>query len=298
MTQNNNQIIPIPRDSLEGLEALNGKIDNFNLQLGKYVSYERGSFKFNFPEGKYNRFLSLKDYRKAFEYEIERNWKYVKISTFTALTASRLLVGLGNATVLENGLTLHHIHGFPYVPGSALKGILRNYIINTIFPNNSQAESDKNEKNSDEKLALEDIGFCDLFGCPKESIYKEARKGKIYFLDAFPSGEVTVEHDIMTPHYSEYYQSMEKRTPEPPADYYSTIPIPFVGVAGNTKFTFHVGVDKQDANLPVSENSKLSSMASTLLEVALIGLKEALQFHGVGAKSAVGYGYFYEFKEN
>ena len=33
------------------------------------------------------------------------------------------VVGLGNETILETGLTLRHPYGLPYVPGTALKGL-------------------------------------------------------------------------------------------------------------------------------------------------------------------------------
>jgi len=45
----------------------------------------------------------------------------------------RLIVGLGNESIYETSMTLHHIYGFPYIPGSAIKGVTRNYYINDIY---------------------------------------------------------------------------------------------------------------------------------------------------------------------
>lgn len=45
--------------------------------------------------------------------------------SFELTTASRLVVGLGIESVLETSLALHRIHGFPIIPGSALKGLAR-----------------------------------------------------------------------------------------------------------------------------------------------------------------------------
>jgi len=39
-------------------------------------------------------------------------------------TVWRLLVGWGSNPTLEAGLALHHLYGFPYIPGSAVKGLL------------------------------------------------------------------------------------------------------------------------------------------------------------------------------
>jgi len=44
---------------------------------------------------------------------------------FEMTTISRLVVGLGIESVIETSLALHGIHGFPIIPGSALKGLAR-----------------------------------------------------------------------------------------------------------------------------------------------------------------------------
>jgi CRISPR/Cas system CMR subunit Cmr6 (Cas7 group RAMP superfamily) len=41
----------------------------------------------------------------------------------------RLIVGLGASHPQETSMTLHHIFGIPYIPGSALKGASRHYMI-------------------------------------------------------------------------------------------------------------------------------------------------------------------------
>ncbi|MCX7803356.1 MAG: RAMP superfamily CRISPR-associated protein, partial [Meiothermus ruber] len=42
-----------------------------------------------------------------------------------ATTCTPLAIGLGNSSPIENGLAIHHTYGVPYLPGSALKGLLR-----------------------------------------------------------------------------------------------------------------------------------------------------------------------------
>ena len=40
----------------------------------------------------------------------------------------RVVVGLKTNTLLESGITLHPVYGFPIVPSSALKGVCRLYV--------------------------------------------------------------------------------------------------------------------------------------------------------------------------
>ena len=48
--------------------------------------------------------------------------------------SSRLLVGHGNPSATDVGLTLHHPWGVPVIPGSALKGLCSHYIVSTFGP--------------------------------------------------------------------------------------------------------------------------------------------------------------------
>ena len=48
--------------------------------------------------------------------------------TRTIKAKSRLLVGHGNPSGADVGLTVHHTWGVPVIPGSALKGVLAHYI--------------------------------------------------------------------------------------------------------------------------------------------------------------------------
>lgn len=59
--------------------------------------------------------------------------------------------------------------------------------------------------------------------------------GQAIFHDAIPAAKPTLEVDVMTVHYPEYYQGNN-----PPADTQSPNPIPFLTV-GRTPFLFAVG---------------------------------------------------------
>lgn len=44
--------------------------------------------------------------------------------TFDYRTLWRMIVGWSTNPALETGITLHHLYGFPYIPGSAIKGLV------------------------------------------------------------------------------------------------------------------------------------------------------------------------------
>lgn len=198
----------------------------------------------------------------------------------------RLVVGLGQASVYETSMTLHHIYGIPYIPASSIKGVVRSWQIRNKYLDKVTDKDRKDSKDQDpaEKLALDNEQFCDIFGCGEKSVHKEARQGKIVFFDAFPCAEPALEVDIMNPHYGDYYSDDKAKTP--PADYLSPVPIPFLTVGRQAahskealKFQFVLGIRQN------SEEDK------DLLATAVKWLNEALSQQGIGAKTAVGYGY-------
>lgn len=195
----------------------------------------------------------------------------------------RLIVGLGNESVYETSMTLHHIYGIPYIPASAVKGVVRSWIITELF-------------DSIEKQSIQDAGFCDIFGCPKkikeqESHYKEDRQGKIWFFDAFPTSAPQIKVDIMNSHYQPYYGATDDT---PPADYHPTNPRVFLTVGEKDaneeplKFQFIIGIKEKDSNKDI-QSGKFEGRKP--FDVAYEYLNKALTQHGIGAKTAVGYGY-------
>ncbi|MEW6419780.1 MAG: type III-B CRISPR module RAMP protein Cmr6 [Nitrospirota bacterium] len=137
-----------------------------------------------------------------------------KVKSFSGMTEYRLIIGLGGAHVLETGLTLHPLYGFPYIPASSVKGIARAY-----------AEMSK-EASEDE--------LREIFGSEdKNKVLETNREGKVVFLDGLPTEFPKLEIDIMNPHYGDYYQGNK-----PPADYLSPNPITFLTVATGQEFSF------------------------------------------------------------
>lgn len=231
----------------------------------EYKGFFEGNFIKKIQKQHYQAIESL-GYHLSEYYETKPDW--------------RLIVGLGTQSVYEVGITLHHTYGIPYIPASAIKGALRSYWIEEFCDGN-------------EGKAIEEKIFCDIFGCPNEVKIKEGddkdktyksfynkeedegfRKGQIIFFDAFPVEIPTISPDIMNNHYPDYYNGSGK----PPADWQSPNPITFLTVK-NTKFKFILGYKiKEEKELP-------------LMNKAFGILKEALDYKGIGAKTAIGYGY-------
>ncbi len=168
----------------------------------------------------------------------------------------RMVIGLGGTHPQETSMTLHHIYGIPYIPGSAVKGVTRHWVILSKF-------------NNDEVAAEGDEDFKNIFGT-------QTQAGKVIFFDAYPVGNITLKMDIMNPHYPDYYSGKKKDSKEipPPADWQNPNPIKFLTVE-KTMFNFY-----------------LASRDSELLNKAAKWLKEALKKYGIGAKTSLGYGLF------
>lgn len=261
------------------------EVDNFNLKLNKAARFENGKF-YIMRNEKNIKYKIKADFNGIdFKYLTDRYVKSINNGNFANKQFSfkpdwRLVVGLGGESVYETSMTLHHIYGFPYIPGSGIKGVVRNWIIQEAFE-------------ADEFAAIADKRFCDIFGCPEElkkdkhsgkSYYKEARSGNVTFFDALPLEVPKIEVDIMNPHYSKYYADETANTP--PADYLDPVPVNFLTVK-QTLFQFILGV-KSSRNL---DQLTLGTHSGTMMEVISAFLKEALEEGGIGAKTAVGYGY-------
>ena len=209
----------------------------------------------------------------------------------------RLVVGLGNPSIYETSMTLHHVYGFPYIPATGIKGALRNYVINNYFELSKEERTRIKQEDwgtEKEHRALQKVWFCQMFGCPPGSGRKN-RKGEptsyigdIVFFDAYPTQAPNIDMDVMTVHYPDYYGDKNL----PPADWQSPNPIPFLTVKDSptrkNKFQFIIGLRK-GAKVEMED---FSGNESSLLNLTKTLLVDALTNHGIGAKTAVGYGYF------
>ena len=271
----------LPKDTKKIIDAQT--IDNFALKLNKAARFGGGKFEFfKTDRGKVIYQIKANISKEMVENISNRYYGFMeklnlKLSEKLIVKPDwRMVVGLGNESVYETSMTLHHIYGIPYIPGSAIKGVVRNYIITEQF-----------EQNEEEAL-LKDKGFCLIFGSPKNSSIGE-HKGNVIFFDAYPLEPPNIEPDVMNVHYPDYYGG-----DKPPADFQNPNPIFFLTVR-ETHFKFMMGIknseDKEIGESKLVENIDKLSENFTLLETAFYWLKRALSEHGIGAKTAVGYGY-------
>lgn len=298
----------LPERTRDTLSDKISEIDNFSLKLNKTVN-----FIFNKKEFKEEVYLYKPEYKdkadnnkkKKFDMGLEIKVKQEDLNNIVrrhnasikqlyetkSISFSpdwRLIVGIGNESVYEVSITLHHIYGIPYIPGQAVKGVTRSWVITEVFGQDEKKE------------ALKDKLFCRIFGSPKESDIGE-HQGSVMFFDVFPLTVPKIEVDIMNPHYSDYYsEKIVNGKPVPPTDYLNPVPIPFLTVSKDAKFEFIIGMKeplKARDILKGTESSLITKCESlyndsTVIEIAMAWLKKALMEHGIGAKTAVGYGYF------
>jgi len=234
----------------------------------------------------------------------ENIFKNEKNKCLKLKTASRLVVGLGAGHVLETSLTLHHIFGIPYIPGSALKGVVRMVSFWKI--------AEKLDKKSEEQIKdlqkqlyegkLSDTDENEILK-HKLSFGTQSLKGLLVFLDAYPeiqNNQQIFELDVMTPHYQGYYTKNQV-----PGDWENPNPIPFLTVKKGITFCFNVLFDKFRAErLLTSKDDEFPNQAKNIIKewfndnLSKISqdvrdwIKEALTEFGVGAKTRLGYGMF------
>lgn len=110
----------------------------------------------------------------------------------------------------------------------------------------------------------------------KEIFGSQDGVGQVQFWDGFPVNVPKLKVDIMNNHFQDYYS--EKK--DFPSDDMDPNPVPFIVVDTDSEFYFPVVADNQNN-----------------LQKAVEFLKSALSDWGVGAKSSVGYGIFYDIKE-
>jgi len=174
------------------------------------------------------------------------------------VTVGSFVTGLGRDHPVENGFAWHPTLGTAYLPGSSVKGLVRDW---------AEQWSDA-PPTADDRLRI--------FGSASKTEPQDRQVGSVIFCDALPVKPVKLKADVMTPHYGEYYQGDAV-----PGDWLSPVPIPFLVVDQDQPFQFCVLPRR-----PGNEQDKEDSAA------ALGWLEDALNSVGAGAKTALGYGRF------
>ncbi len=219
-----------------------------------------------------------------------------------ARSVALFTTGLGNEHPLENGFAFLNPYGLPYLPGSGVKGVLRQAareLASGDWGETHGWQGDDQQPFSvviDKKpvsLSMSDV----LFGRQTKDGESEHVRGALTFWDVIPQikGD-SLAVEIMTPHQSHYYQIDKKKNPQPPHfqsphDSGQPNPISFLTVPPGSGFVFHV----------VCDTAHLGRLAPALLKDGADGkpqwqdlltaaFEHAFEWLGFGAKTAVGYG--------
>ncbi|MHA1227634.1 MAG: type III-B CRISPR module RAMP protein Cmr6 [Candidatus Hodarchaeales archaeon] len=166
---------------------------------------------------------------------------------------SKFMTGLGYSHPIENGFLWHHTLGTPFLPGSSIKGVVKDWATNW--------------KSEDQSLIV------NIFGSTESTESEESKLGSIVFLDMIPVELTQLSGSVLTPHYSQYYSSESPVIP--PADWFSPIPIPFLTVSEGNRFQLGIIPTRDEKNS---------------CEKVVDWVKDSAKIIGFGAKTSVGYG--------
>ncbi|NNM52184.1 MAG: type III-B CRISPR module RAMP protein Cmr6 [Pseudomonadales bacterium] len=174
-------------------------------------------------------------------------------------TKSNFVTGMGNPHPVENGFTWHPTLAVPYIPGSAVKGLVRT-VVETSY-------------SGEDKLDI----LTSWFGSENKDDVAE-RSGGFIFFDAIPVQPLRLGVEIMTPHMGKWYQNgaEPRHTHESiPSDWHEPIPIPYL-VARETAFIFCIAPRSLDSVKYMDD----------VMDALIHGLK----YLGMGAKTSIGSG--------
>lgn len=215
------------KDGEEEAKLTNQKLfTNFETSLNSRPPFRGVVPNWAIPKSEYDNYLRRFDSLKK-TLEIQKYF----CRDFCAKLLWRLVVDIGAESVYETSINLHRNYSVPIIPGSAVKGCTRAYMIK------------QNDGKQNEKIKA-------IFG-------DQERKGSVIFFDALPNKipEDLIRLDIANVHYPDYYRTNEN---EPPGDWMEPNPVTFLSIE-KAEYQFSVA----------SKNSDLAEVASMALENAI-----------------------------
>jgi CRISPR-associated protein Cmr6 len=217
-----------------------------------------------------------------------------------ALATAPFTTGLGNEHPLENGFSFLNPYGLPYLPGSGVKGVLRQAARELASGDWGekrgwsegkaytlmQGEGEKRKPVIDGrtkapvKLSMLDV----FFGLESDDGDKSHVRGALSFWDVMPQidGD-SLMVEIMTPHQTHYYQEGVA-----PHESGQPNPISFLTVPPGSGFSFHVTCDLRRLRRHAPDLAETERWKGLIADA----FTHAFQWLGFGAKTAVGYGAF------
>jgi CRISPR-associated protein Cmr6 len=235
------------------------------------------------------------DYSRSFQ-RWKTSFSAAGDRVFELVLASRLLVGHGNSSAVDVGITVHHTWGVPVIPGSALKGLVAHFVDAVYGPDDPERQPW--EQGGDERIRADYQGvtwrgrriergpgavYRALFGAPdaqEDEAMRErgfdagAAAGLVTFHDALYVPKAGTDDrpfaaDVLTVHQKAYYDSSGGSWP---SDYDGPNPVAFLTVRPGTRLLF-----------ALCGPADWTDLAERLL-------RDALDKWGVGGKTSAGYG--------
>ena len=261
-------------------------LDKFGRNVGSkfdYISHSgQNNLQFN-PKGRFEEgyvLAKVKQKQLVAHYDDRNKGIMVQVQL---IQNWRMVLNLGATTAYNNGFLLHKIYGVPYLPGQAIKGVLRHYVIATYFESNEK----KAWQNESYRLLFgnEEVESDEKDGDEKNKVIR-ASQGKAIFFDVFPTNDnFTIEADIMNPHNTKYYEP--SNLSQYPNDTTNPVPIKFLTLK-DASFNITVFVPKEykEKKIDFPDSNEWNSPQNALKQL----LSEAMEFQGIGAKTNLGYG--------
>lgn len=189
---------------------------------------------------------------------------------------SRLAVNLAGGILENANICLHPHFGYPYLPGSAVKGLARHAAWCKWNEAKGQLKKDlakriatvfgypTGDKSLDDALEADEDA----------SAEKKDHAGCVAFLGAFPEDKANIEVDVLTCHHAKYYSGSKPQATDDESPNVQAFPV----VAPGVTFCFPL--------LPLRDCGEAE------LKAAKDWLRAAIEVNGAGAKTAAGYGWF------
>ncbi|MBM4164568.1 MAG: type III-B CRISPR module RAMP protein Cmr6 [Lentisphaerae bacterium] len=216
-----------------------------------------------------------------------------------ARNKARLLLNMSGGVLENAGCSLERLAGFPLIPGSAVKGLVRHAALDTLKSDVQDLKPEHLARiaivfgwTSADWSAKSDFVWAaaDAISSAQEIIRSRLGSlpndfaGAVAFFGAIPytPRQNDLEIDIATSHHMDYYS--DESVPVA-LDNEAPNPIPFPAIAANHDFGF--------ALAPHSSIPGIRTLMPDLLECARQWLILGLEIYGLGAKTAAGYGWFH-----
>jgi CRISPR-associated protein Cmr6 len=243
-------------------------------------------------------------------------------------TLWRLVSGLGTNPALEIGLYLHPLYGFPYLPGSSVRGMVRHVaemelldeevdpgdikpfldrarLVKallgslTVEPPDREPGDPPVTETARRYLARlrEEPGRSRDEKAEIDELLNEHTGGMVTFYDAVPLPRQSdvLSLDVINPHYPDYYNSQGAT---PPSDDQNPKPIFFLTVSPEIEFSFPFCIEKKPTEpfRDPAEEERARNLGGAedgdLLRLVQTWITQGLTETGAGAKTSSGYGYF------